>query len=199
MRSARFVVLRGLQPPEDDELDGATVRARYTAGAGHPTYSEEDGVDPDRGTETFAQVTLRSEAPRWRDVPLVLRAGKALGRDRHELAVRFRRPAGVAADDGPAPGRLAVDLDSAELRLEVAASADGPGHATPIPLRADLPSGEVGAYATMLERVFADDHATFIRDDEAEEAWRIVQPILDAWGAGRVPLREYRAGSDGPV
>jgi glucose-6-phosphate 1-dehydrogenase len=51
----------------------------------------------------------------------------------------------------------------------------------------------------MLAGVFTGDQTPFLREDEAEEAWRVVQPILDAWEGGRVPLREYRAGSDGPV
>jgi glucose-6-phosphate 1-dehydrogenase len=199
MRAARVEALRALRPPDTDDLGDATVRARYTAGAGHPAYADEDGVDPDRGTETFARIVLRSDAPRWRGVPLVLRAGKALGRDRHELVVRFRPPEGSNAGDGPPPGSLRLDLDTAELRLEIAASAGGPAEATPIPLRADLPAGDVGAYATMLAGVFTGDQTPFLREDEAEEAWRVVQPILDAWEGGRVPLREYRAGSDGPV
>jgi glucose-6-phosphate 1-dehydrogenase len=198
MRSARVEVLRTLQPPDASELDRATVRARYTAGAGHPGYAEEDGVDPDRETETLARIVVRSDASRWRGVPLVLRAGKALGRDRHELVVRFRPPQGSVAGDN-APGEsLRLDLDSTELRVEVAASPGGSAEATPIPLRAELPRGDLDAYATMLAHLVAGDHTPFIRGDEAEEAWRIVQPILDAWAAGRVPLREYQAGSDGP-
>jgi glucose-6-phosphate 1-dehydrogenase len=47
--------------------------------------------------------------------------------------------------------------------------------------------------------VIEGDQTLSIRDDETEESWRIVQPILDAWAQGRSPLREYAAGSDGPV
>lgn len=33
----------------------------------------------------------------------------------------------------------------------------------------------------------------------AEQCWRIVQPVLDAWRAGSVPMAEYPAGSTGPA
>ncbi len=34
--------------------------------------------------------------------------------------------------------------------------------------------------------------------DEAEQAWRILTPVIEAWAQGRVPLLEYPAGSSGP-
>src|SRR5204862_4399996 len=70
-------------------------RARYTAGQladGRevPSYADEEGVDPDRFTETFAEVVLELDSPRWSGTPFVLRAGKALARRRKLLRLRFR-------------------------------------------------------------------------------------------------------------
>jgi glucose-6-phosphate 1-dehydrogenase len=43
------------------------------------------------------------------------------------------------------------------------------------------------------------DPAVSIRDDEAEDSWRVVTPVLGAWAKDLVPLQEYVAGSDGPT
>jgi glucose-6-phosphate 1-dehydrogenase len=52
------------------------------------------------------------------------------------------------------------------------------------------------------ERIFLDllegNTTLFVRGDEAEESWRVVEPILEAWEQELVPLLEYPAGSDGP-
>jgi glucose-6-phosphate 1-dehydrogenase len=199
LRRARTDLLRAVRPVARDEVAGCAVRARYTAGTveGHavPAYVDEDGVDPSRETETFAQLTLSLDAPRWAGVPFVLRSGKALGRDRHELTICFR-PAPL---DGAAGNRLTIDLDTS--RLGLALNANGPSERlapVEIGLDGNLPPGDLSAYAVMLRAVIAGDQTPFVRADEAEEAWRIVQPVLDAWQDGAVPLLEYAAGSDGP-
>jgi len=60
-------------------------------------------------------------------------------------------------------------------------------------------SGDLPAYARLLLDVLIGDSTLSIRDDEAEESWRIVEPILESWAEDKVPLVEYPAGSDGPA
>ena len=60
-------------------------------------------------------------------------------------------------------------------------------------------SNGLPAYARLLLDVVQGDLTWSVRDDEAEESWRIVKPILRVWSEGDVPLREYPAGSSGPV
>ncbi len=55
------------------------------------------------------------------------------------------------------------------------------------------------AYAQLLVDVFEGDQILSVRADETEEAWRIIEPILDGWARGATPLVEYPAGSTGPV
>ena len=62
----------------------------------------------------------------------------------------------------------------------------------------ELAVEELPPYARLLLDILRGDNALAIRDDEAEESWRIVEPILAAWQAGLVPLAEYPAGSYGP-
>jgi glucose-6-phosphate 1-dehydrogenase len=66
-------------------------------------------------------------------------------------------------------------------------------------LNTDFISEGLPAYAHLLLQVLEGDCTLSIRDDEAEESWRVITPILDAWAQGRVPLLEYPAGSDGPT
>ena len=73
-----------------------------------------------------------------------------------------------------------------------------PAHLAPLTLEAELPAPELPAYSRVLMDVLGGDSTLSIRGDEAEEAWRILTPVLQAWAEGRVPLQEYPAGSAGP-
>jgi glucose-6-phosphate 1-dehydrogenase len=166
----QLLSLVAMEPPADVEglrdakvqallatrATGASRRARYAG------YAAEDGVDPARQTETFAEVLLDVATPRWAGTRFRMRAGKALARG-YKGVVLHRRDGGTE--------HLEVDR---------------------------LGEGEPPAYANVLRDVLSGGTALAVRGDEAEEAWRIVTPVLDDWAAGRVPLEEYAAGSDGP-
>jgi glucose-6-phosphate 1-dehydrogenase len=102
-------VLRAVRSRDDRVNASDTVRGRYTAGAidGRPLldYTAEPDVVPTRQSETFAHVMLSVDNDRWRGVPFRLRTGKALGRDRREIRVRFRPvsrlPFGQPDEPGP--------------------------------------------------------------------------------------------------
>ncbi len=66
-------------------------------------------------------------------------------------------------------------------------------------LVAELESPELPAYGQLLHSVLTGDTALAIRGDEAEESWRVVSPVLEAWAKDVVPLQDYTAGSDGPA
>ena len=65
-------------------------------------------------------------------------------------------------------------------------------------LRGEPPAAELPAYARVLLDVLTGGSTLSVRADEAEQAWRVVMPVLEAWRTNRVPLEEYAAGSDGP-
>jgi glucose-6-phosphate 1-dehydrogenase len=94
LRDRKMDVLRAIRRLSSEEVQRQTVRARYGPGKigerAIPAYADEEGVDPERETETFAQVTLTIDNLRWAGVPFVLRTGKALARDRGEIAVHFK-------------------------------------------------------------------------------------------------------------
>lgn len=213
LRDRKVDALRSVCTPSLGQISNRSHRARYTvgrlAGTGGaadrdvPDYAREEGVDPARCTETFAEVVLALDSWRWAGTEFVLRAGKALSERRKELIVRFRPvPHLPFGPDIPAPAanELRIGLDGPEsLRLHLTGSRPGPPEQlTKLVLEAELPAAELRAYSQVLLDVLHGDCTLSIRGDEAEEEWRIMTPVLEAWAQGLVPLEEYPAGSAGP-
>ncbi len=212
IRDEKLKVLRSLAPWTPLTLSQHVVRGQYAAGTvggvAVPGYRSEPGVRPDSRTETF--VALRTEIANWRwaGVPFYIRTGKRLaGRDAH-IEVNFR-PAPHAIFNAPlgAANRLVINLqpkDGLELHL-LAQGQDDRRNAQPLaPVQLDLDfdnrfgSERVGAYERLLLDVIDGRLNLFVRSDEQEEAWRWVEPILDAWQNDPQPPRAYAAGTWGP-
>ncbi len=205
LRDRKLDVLRSVRPLSEQDVARRTRRARYGAGRigdrTVPAYSEESGVDPALGTETYAEVELSLESWRWSGTTFRLRTGKALGRDRMEVAVRFRPVPHLPFEGAPdpAPNVLRFGLDPEALTLELTGTGPGPYvQLSPLTLEARLAPAALPAYGRLLLDVLNDNPILSIRGDEAEESWRIVDPVVAAWSRGLVPLEEYPAGSEGP-
>jgi glucose-6-phosphate 1-dehydrogenase len=181
----------------------ASRRARYGAGtiAGRqlPAYADEPGVDPARGTETYAEVTFRISNWRWAGTPFRLRTGKAIGAERREIAVHFKSVPHEPFDDRDRPNVLRFQLspDAISLRLNINGEGD-PFDLEQVNLDTEFPSQDLPPYSLLLKEILQSDPILSIRGDEAEELWRIVEPVLQAWANHEVPLDEYPAGSFGP-
>jgi glucose-6-phosphate 1-dehydrogenase len=196
----QLLALVGMDAPGDDgdlprrKLEvlravrvSASRRARYTAGTladGRevPAYTDEDGVDPAHGTETFAEVVLSLDRERWSGTQFVLRTGKALAERRKLVRLHFR-----------GGGLLEVGIDGPE---EVVLRLPSAGRHV-LELRGLPPGDGLPVYAHVLLDVLEGTSAFAVSGEVAEEAWRVVAPVLAAWEAGEVPLEEYRAGSAG--
>ena len=206
LRNRKVEFLRAVRQPMVDDVVSGSIRARYAAGRvgdrAFPAYVDEDGVDPARDTETFAEVTLWIDNWRWADVPFILRSGKAIGLDKREIVVRYREVPHLAfgSEFEPIPNLLRLELDPDRLALSLNVNGRGdPFDLEELELSADLAPDGLPAYARVLLAVLEGDPVLAIRDDEAEESWRIVEPILELWSSGAVPMQEYPAGSSGPV
>jgi glucose-6-phosphate 1-dehydrogenase len=205
-RNRKVDLLRAVRRFRLEEVERHTVRARYGAGRidgrDIPAYVDEAEVAPARGTETFAQVTMLIDNWRWAGVPFVLRSGKALSRERHEIAVHFKPVPHLAfgQQEEPWPNVLRLQLSPDQIALGLNLTSPGdPFELEYMQLETTLAPQSLSAYGRVLYDVLCGDVSLSIRDDEAEESWRIVEPILDTWAQGRVPLLEYPAGSDGPA
>jgi glucose-6-phosphate 1-dehydrogenase len=203
LRERKVNILRAIRDPSA-ERPFRSRRARYSAGrlastneasgVAVPAYVGEEGVDPSRGTETFVELTLEVETDRWRGTPFILRCGKALSRRRKGVLIRFR------SNDGEAPNELWIGIDGPSdivLRLGGTAFAR---HAL-VELRGEPPPTDLPAYARVLLDILTGSSTLSVGGDEAEQAWRVVTPVIESWRADRVRclLRSMRQDPGGRV
>jgi glucose-6-phosphate 1-dehydrogenase len=205
LRDRKVDVLRSIRPFSEQDVIARTRRGRYTAGTlgGHPSpaYVDEEGVDPTRNTETFVEMELELENWRWPGTLFRLRTGKALGRNRKEVAVHFRPvpPLPFLRDLQIQPNVLRFGLDPEDVALELTGAGRHARALSPLTLAAQLEPAKLPAYGRLLHDVLNRNPALSIRGDEAEESWRVVEPVIEAWSKNLVPLRGYPAGSAGPA
>lgn len=199
-RSARVEALRAVDTPTQKLIESGAVRGRYTAGAigdlAVPAYVDEPGVDASRRTETYASVELSITTPRWQDAKFILRSGKALARNQAEVSIHFRRvPAYFGRDVNEIePNVLRIGLLEPYVRLDANVNRADFDHAQhQLVMRSERPART--PYANLILEMLRGRPMLFIRGDETEEAWRIVDPIAQAFEENLVPLIEYPAGS----
>ena len=212
IRDEKLKVLRSLKPFDAITVARDVVRGQYRAGnvEGHAAvgYVEEGKVPPGSHTETFVALRCEIQNWRWAGVPFYLRTGKRLAQRQAEIVVNFR-PTPHPIFPGPnAANKLVIKLqpeDGLELQLLAAkGSVSGAEHEALSPVSLDLdfdkafPTDRVGAYERMLLDALAGRLNLFVRSDEQEQAWRWVEPILDAWASNPNGLRPYAAGTWGP-
>jgi glucose-6-phosphate 1-dehydrogenase len=204
LRDHKVEVLRSVRPLTTADAARSSRRARYSAGCSRdhdvPAYVDEEGVDPALGTETFTELQLEIDNWRWLGTVFRLRTGKALARDRKEVIVRFREVPHMPFNHGirPAPNVLRFGLEPESVALELSGVGARVAELRPLTLAAGLEPPDLPAYGQLLLGILNREAALSIRGDEAEAAWRVVTPVLDAWSAGLVPMEEYPAGSYGP-
>jgi len=213
LRDRKMDVMRALRPiPAEAVLDFA-ARGQYGAGwvQGQrvPAYRAEEGVAPDSGVETFAALKLFVDNWRWQDVPFYLRTGKRLAKSVSEVSIRFRsvphRAFPDAAIEDRQPVRLVLRLKPEEgMDLKLKVKIPGARFAlAPADMRFSYKSAfhtpVPAAYETLLHELLAGDQSLFMRADQIEAAWTLLQPVLDVWHAHpAVYFPDYPAGSWGP-
>ena len=214
IRDEKLKVLKSLKPFTRESVARDVVRGQYKAGTvgGQAVvgYLDEAKVPAHSHCETF--VALRTEVQNWRwaGVPFYLRTGKRLaGREAH-IVVNFRPVPHPIFPGTTRANRLIIKLqpeDGLELHL-LAAKGGGPtssGHEVLSPVSLDLDfdkafaSERVGGYERLLLDAIAGRLNLFVRSDEQVQAWRWVEPILDAWAEDSGGPRPYTAGSWGPA
>lgn len=211
-RDEKVKALRAVVVPKAAEVPNVAVRAQYDSGwvegEAVPGYRQEDGVSPESQTETYVALKLAVDNWRWAGVPIYIRTGKRLPKRLTEVALQFKAVPHLAfpreAARGLNPNALVMRIQPDE-GVTLRFGAKVPGQA--FILRDVLMDFSYGAafleeppdaYERLLLDAMAGDPTLFIRSDEVDTAWGIVQPLLDVWGSGGAPLAGYAAGSWGP-
>ncbi|MCF6379137.1 glucose-6-phosphate dehydrogenase [Nocardioides KLBMP 9356] len=187
-RSAVFADVRPLDP------------ARVVLGQ-YDGYRDEDDVDEDSTVETFVALEAWVDNDRWRDVPFLLRTGKAMAETRRTVTLRFRHPDSTVFAPVPAVDELVLELtDEAQVHVELLGKRPGPEmELAPATMRLDLgeelPDDDpLEAYERLLLDVMEGDHTLFAHADETRRLWEVCQPVLD----DRPDPLPYDEGSWGP-
>jgi glucose-6-phosphate 1-dehydrogenase len=192
LRDERVKVLEATRSLSPDNV----VMGQYSG------YRNEDGVDPDSQTDTYFATRLEIDSWRWAGVPWIIRAGKGMSTTVTEAVVEFQRPPRLYFSDerqAPGPNRIVFRSNPNDcIVMEMQAKRPGSkivSEPVRLPLEYAESTGEPqDAYHRLLGDALRGDQALFARDDGVMEAWRIVQPIIDA----SPEPREYERGSMGP-
>jgi glucose-6-phosphate 1-dehydrogenase len=213
IRDEKVKALRAVVIPSPEDVLVNMVRAQYDSGWSEgvavPAYRQEPDVDPHSQTETFVAMKLYVDNWRWAGVPIYIRTGKRLPKRVTEVALQFQRVPHLAFNPSEArqlqPNALVLRIQPDE-GVALRFGAKVPGQAFQVrDVLMDMSYGTSfieeapDAYERLLLDAMVGDPTLFIRSDEVDQAWQIVDPILDMWhGERKVPLAGYAAGTWGP-
>lgn len=202
--------IRAVRQPAADEL---AVRGQYGPGGegehATPGYLKEKDVSPDSRTETFVALKLFVDNWRWSGMPFYLRTGKFLPKKLSEVVVRFRSPPLALfqkqCETPVYPNDLIIRVQPDE-GVSVRLNGKVPGGQLNIkPVAMDFlyktafQAEPPDAYERLIFDAMAGDQTLFIRADEAEAAWAVIDPIEQGWARSQRKPEAYAPGTWGPA
>jgi glucose-6-phosphate 1-dehydrogenase len=212
MRDERSKLLRSIRPMTPDEVSRNAVPGQYgparIGGQDVPGFRQEQGVDAQSQTNTYAAVTLFVDNWRWAGVPFYVRTGKRLAKRVTEIAIQFNpAPLHIFDQDGldSAPNLLIVRIQPEEgISLKFLSKRPGSGM-TLRPVSMDFNYGSSfgerspSAYETLLLDAIIGDPTLYTRQDMVEASWSVVEPIQDVWRETKSDFPNYESGTWGPA
>jgi glucose-6-phosphate 1-dehydrogenase len=213
IRNETLKVFQSLRPIPENMVEKCVIRGQYIAsmirGERIPGYREENGVPSDSRNETYVAMRFFINNWRWAGVPFYIRTGKKLPTRVTEVVVHFRHVPhhlfNAFPGYQPVENQLIIRIQPDEgILLKLGLKIPGAGfHLQTVNMdfhysRLDsknLPS----AYERLLLDCMHGDATLYTRGDAVEEAWKFVQPVLNAWDINpEIPVYGYPAGSWGP-
>jgi glucose-6-phosphate 1-dehydrogenase len=178
LRDEKLLAFEAMQPL----APAGVVRGQFAG------YRSESGVAPQSTVETFAALRLFLDSPRWQGVPFYIRAGKRLPASVTEIRVELDRP-----------GNFVRFRLSPDVVISLGARAKAPGEAMAGEdvelLVRQTEAGEMTPYERLIGDAMRGDAMLFVREDEVEAAWKVVEPVL----GDATPVHEYAPGTWGPA
>jgi glucose-6-phosphate 1-dehydrogenase len=211
LRDEKVKVLKSIRPIPKEALHGYAFRGQYAQGhvQGEKVngYLQEDNIPANSVTETYASMKLYIDNWRWRGVPMYMRTGKRMAKAQSTISICFRHPPLQFFRDTHVQcmnqNWILLGIQPEEcIRIEMTVKEPGLEMSTRTSsLDASFRNDDekaIDAYEDLLLDVLKGDRSLFLRFDEVEYAWRIVDPILQTWAIERDYIATYPAGSWGP-
>ena len=185
---AKVALLQTVRPLQMEDI----VRGQYDG------YRSEDGVASESRVETYVAARLAVDNPRWRGVPMLIRAGNSLADTVTEVRVAFKPPAKQMFDSATAPVNELFFRLSPNVSMTLTANVKKPGEAMVGEEAALVEHRQTDDQMPPYERLLGDalrgDHTLFGSEAGVEAAWRIVNGVLGT----DAPLYPYAQSSRGP-
>ena len=212
VRDEKTKVYRSIRPIRESQVDRCAIRGQYGAGEsnGKKTngYMKAKGVDPKSQTETFAALKLYIDNWRWSGTPFYIRTGKCMPEKLSEITIRFKAPPLTLfqkqCESAVLPNDLTIKVAPDE-GITWRINGKVPGGVMNIKsvamdfLYANTFKTEAPeAYERLIHDAIVGDQGLFIRGDEAEAAWTVIDPIEHAWASSPTKPFEYAPGTWGP-
>ena len=209
LRAEKEKVLEAVKLPDDLSL--ATARGQYAGGwqGGEKVngFLEEEGMNPQSRTETYAALKLEIANRRWAGVPFYLRTGKRLGRRVTEIAVVFKRaPEHLFGRSSELSQNALVIRVQPDEGVTIRFGSKVPGAGTQVrDVTMDFGYGHAfteaspEAYERLILDVLLGDPPLFPRHEEVELSWKILDPVEEYWASTDEPVDQYAPGSWGPA
>ena len=211
MRREKVKVWRSVQPIHVMDV----VRGQYGPGKtdGNPVkgYRQEERVDLNSSTETYAALKLGIENWRWAGVPFYLRAGKRLAKRATEITIQFKQPPQLLFKNqsGPCkelqPNLITMRIQPDEgISLRFGAKVPSPNmEVCPVNMNFSYADAFGKSSANGYERLLLDamlgDATLFAHRDGVEATWSLLTPILEYWASTKPrDFPNYPAGTWGP-
>jgi glucose-6-phosphate 1-dehydrogenase len=211
VRDEKIKAMQAVRPIPRDRVSQFAVRGQYGPGSvgGKPVsgYRQEQDVDPESRTETYAALKLYFDNWRWAGVPFYIRSGKRLPKRVTEIAIQFKEAPQLlfsSVVEQVEPNVLVIRIQPDEgITLKFGAKV--PGQLTRIRwVNMDFRYGSSfgvappEAYERLLLDCILGDSTLYARRDMAERGWEIVMPILEHWEETQPDFPNYEAGTWGP-
>lgn len=197
----KLEVIKKIKTLTPTEVATATVRGQYEG------YREEEKVDSNSQTESYALVKLQIEDQRWRGVPFYLRTGKKLPGKVTSIILQFKEKGHRLFEnfwDKPLPNHITIQIQPNE-GIGIRLSAKKPGLESmlePVDMefcyKTSFDTPQADAYERLLLDVINGDQSLFLSQEIIEESWRVIDPIEKLWQNAKPKLADYKPGSWGP-
>ena len=190
----------------------SAVRGQYEAGwqggVYVDSYLDENGIDPDSRTDTYAALRLGVVTRRWQGVPFYVRAGKRLARRVTEIALVFKKPIFFPFDEratsGTGNNTLVIRIQPDE-GVTFRFGSKVPGQTFQVrDVTMDFSYGHSfteyapEAYERLILDVLLGEPPLFPRQREVELSWTLLDQATSYWDSLST-IDTYAPGSWGPA